>query len=102
MLAAVACSALFLVSYVTYHAQAGVTRFAHGGWPRLAYVAVLGTHTGLAVLVVPLVVVTLARALRGQVARHRRIARVTLPIWAYVSVTGVLVYVLLYHLFPSR
>ena len=102
MLAAVATSAVFLVSYLYYHAHAGTTRFAGTGWLRPAYFALLGTHTVLAAAILPLVVITLAHALRGHFPRHRRIARVTLPLWLYVSATGVLVYLVLYHLVPSR
>jgi putative membrane protein len=102
MLAAVATSGVFLVSYLYYHAHAGMTRFAGVGWIRPIYFAILGTHTVLAVVILPLVGVTLYRALRGQFPVHRRIARVTLPLWFYVSVTGVVVYLLLYHLYPSR
>ncbi|MDR7521323.1 MAG: DUF420 domain-containing protein [Armatimonadota bacterium] len=102
MLAALATSALFLVSYLYYHAHAGATRFAGTGWIRPAYFALLGTHTVLAAAVLPLVVITLVRALRGQFSRHRRIARVTLPLWWYVSFSGVIVYLMLYHLVPSR
>lgn len=98
---AVAVSALFLTSYLYYHAQVGSIRFTAEGWPRPVYFAVLITHTVLAVAVVPLVVVTVWRALRGRFEAHMRIARWTLPIWLYVSVTGVLVYLMLYRWFPS-
>jgi putative membrane protein len=99
MLAAFACSIVFLVSYVLYHLQVGSVRFQGQGWIRPAYFTLLGTHTVLAVTVVPLALVTLARALRGNFEAHRRIARWTLPVWLYVSVTGVVVYFLLYHLY---
>lgn len=102
MLSALGSSALFLVSYLYYHAHAGATRFAGEGIVRWIYFAVLGSHTVLAVLVLPLVGVTLHRALRERLHDHRRTARVTLPVWLYVSVTGVMVYVMLYHLVPSR
>lgn len=102
MLGAVTASATFLVSYLYYHAHAGVTRFAGTGAARPAYFAVLLTHTTLAAVIVPLVVVTVYRALRERFASHRRIARWTLPLWLYVSVTGVVVYTMLYHLYPSR
>jgi uncharacterized membrane protein YozB (DUF420 family) len=72
------------------------------GWIRPAYFAILGTHTVLAAVILPLVVVTVVRALRGRFADHKRVARVTLPLWMYVSVTGVVVYLLLYHVYPSR
>lgn len=98
MLAALACSTLFLASYVTYHAQVGSVRFRGQGPLRLAYFAILISHTVLAVTVVPLALVTLRRALQARFDRHRRIARITLPIWGYVSVTGVVVYWMLYRL----
>jgi len=98
MQAALACSALFLVSYLTYHAQVGSVRF-HGQGPlRTIYFAILISHTILAAVIVPLVLVTFVRARRGLFDRHRRIARLTLPLWAYVSVTGVIVYWMLYRL----
>jgi len=104
MIAAVISSSLFLISYVTYHIGygAGVTRFAGTGWVRPLYLVILISHTILAVTVVPFVIVTLTRALRGKFLRHRAIARYTFPMWLYVSVTGVIVYVMLYHLYPSR
>ena len=104
MIAAVISSSLFLISYVTYHIGygAGVTRFAGTGWVRPLYLVILISHTTLAVTVVPFVIVTLTRALRGKFLRHRAIARYTFPMWLYVSVTGVIVYVMLYHLYPSR
>jgi uncharacterized membrane protein YozB (DUF420 family) len=98
MLAAVTCSALFLVSYLAYHAQVGSVRFARTGAIRTVYLAILLTHTVLAAAILPLVLVTLRRALRGDFARHRRLARITFPLWAYVSVTGVVVYWMLYRL----
>lgn len=101
MLAATTVSALFLVSYLTYHFQAGTTRFAGPPPWRAIYLGILGTHTVLAAILPFLVVVTLLRGLRGQFDRHRRVARWTLPIWLYVSVTGVVVYLMLYHFFPS-
>lgn len=104
MVSAVVCSSLFLISYVTYHIgyKAGVTRFSGTGWVRTFYMVILISHTILAVTVVPFVIVTLTRALRGQFLRHRSIARYTFPMWLYVSVTGVIVYFMLYHLYPSR
>jgi putative membrane protein len=102
MLTAVGTSVVFLASYLYYHVHAGATRFAGEGWTRPAYFAILGTHTVLAAVILPLVIVTVVRALRGRFADHRRIARVTLPLWMYVSVTGVVVYLLLYHVYPSR
>jgi uncharacterized membrane protein YozB (DUF420 family) len=79
----------------------GSIHFTATGWPRAVYFAILLTHTVLAAAVVPLVLVTLWRAWRARFERHRRIARWTLPIWLYVSVTGVLVYLMLYVVFPS-
>jgi uncharacterized membrane protein YozB (DUF420 family) len=98
MLAAFAASILFLISYLVYHAQVGSVRFQRTGALRGVYLAVLGTHTVLAAAVPFLAVVTLRRGLKQQFARHKRIARWTLPIWLYVSVTGVVVYVMLYWL----
>ena len=100
-LAAVAASILFLISYLTYHAHHGVTRFAGQGIARPIYFTILFTHTILAAVIVPFVIITVRRALRGDFQRHRRIARVTLPMWLYVSITGVIVYLMLYHLYPS-
>lgn len=97
MLSAFAVSVLFLVSYLVYHAHEGVHRFPGTGARRTVYLTILGTHTGLAVAIVPLVVLTLSFALRGRFARHRRLARWTLPLWIYVSVTGVVVYWMLYR-----
>lgn len=98
MLGAFTLSALFLVSYLFYHAQVGSVRFQGTGAIRTVYFAVLLSHTVLAAAVPPLAVVTLARGLRGRFDLHRRIARWTLPVWLYVSVTGVAVYLMLYHL----
>jgi len=100
MLAASATSLLFLVSYLTYHFEVGSVRFTGRGPVRVVYFAVLLTHTVLAVANLPLVLRTLYLGLRRRDDRHRRIARWTFPIWVYVSVTGVLVYVMLYHLYP--
>jgi uncharacterized membrane protein YozB (DUF420 family) len=100
MLAALTSSALFLVSYVTYHVQVGSVRFQGQGLLRKVYFAILISHTLLAVAIVPLVLVRVSRALASRFDRHRRIARVTLPLWAYVSVTGVVVYWMLYQLRP--
>jgi uncharacterized membrane protein YozB (DUF420 family) len=101
MLAAFFVSTAFLVSYVAYHAEAGSVRFTASGWPRAVYFAVLATHVPLAALIVPLSLLTLWRALRKEFDRHVRIARWTYPIWLYVSVTGVMVYLMLYHIWPS-
>ena len=99
MLSALVVSCLFLASYLYYHAHIGSKRFAGVGWIRPVYFAILISHTVLAVAIVPLALVTLARALRERFDRHRRIARWTLPIWLYVSVTGVVIYLLLYRLY---
>jgi len=98
MLAAFACSILFLVSYLFYHSQVGSVRFQGTGMLRTFYLGVLLTHSVLAAAVPILAVITLTRALRGRFDKHAKIARWTLPIWLYVSVTGVLVYWMLYHL----
>ena len=98
MLGAVTCSALFLVSYLAYHAQVGSVRFQGQGWIRTVYFTILLTHTVLAAAIVPLVLVTLTRALQQRFDRHRRLARITFPLWAYVSVTGVVIYLMLYRL----
>ena len=96
MLAAFSTSTLFLVSYLVYHASAGSRRFEGTGWVRTVYFAVLVTHVVLAAAMVPPVLMTLARALRGRFADHARLARRTLPVWLYVSVTGVVIYLMLY------
>ncbi len=100
MLAAVASSVLFLAGYLTRIALTGTHRFPGGGALRAAYLAVLGSHTLLATLAAPLVLWTLSLALRTRFPDHRRLARWTLPVWLYVSITGVVVYVMLYHLAP--
>ena len=97
MLTAVGLSTLFLVSYLTYHAHVGSRPYGGSGWSRTVYFAILLSHTVLAVAIVPLVSTTLYRALRAQFVRHARLARVTFPIWLYVSVTGVVVYWMLYR-----
>jgi uncharacterized membrane protein YozB (DUF420 family) len=97
MIAALVCSALFLTSYLWYHAHAGSKPYPGEGWPRRVYLAILLSHTILAAAVPPLALITLTRGLRGRVPAHRRIARWTFPIWLYVSATGVLIYLLLYR-----
>jgi uncharacterized membrane protein YozB (DUF420 family) len=97
MIAACAASSLFLVCYLVYHGQVGSVPFTRHGFVRPLYFTILITHVVLAVTVVPLAIVTLSRGLKGRYPQHRRIARWTLPVWLYVSVTGVLVYVLLYQ-----
>ena len=98
MIAAFACSVLFLTSYLIYHAQVGSVRFQGQGTLRTVYLSILLTHTVLAAAVPFLAAITLTRGLRGRFAQHRAIARVTLPIWMYVSVTGVVIYWMLYQL----
>ena len=98
MLAAVTASALFLISYVIYHANAGSRPFTGTGPIRAVYFVILITHIVLAAAIVPMVLMTLARALRKRFDRHAAIARRTLPLWLYVSVTGVVIYVMLYRL----
>lgn len=97
MLAAFATSTLFLICYVIYHSQVGSVRFTRQGFVRPVYFTILITHVTLAAVVLPLAIVTLSRGLKARYPQHRRIARWTFPIWLYVSVTGVLVYVLLYQ-----
>ena len=99
-IAALIVSSLFLASYLTYHYHHGSTRFLGVGFVRPLYFAILTSHTILAVVIVPLVTLTFYRAFRGDFIRHRRIARITLPLWLYVSVTGVIVYFMLYHFYP--
>jgi uncharacterized membrane protein YozB (DUF420 family) len=96
MIAAFSCSAVFLILYLYFHAHAGVIRFGGQGWIRPVYFTSLISHTTLALVIVPLVLITLSRALRRRFDMHRAIARWTLPLWLYVSVTGVIVYWLLY------
>lgn len=96
MIAAFSTSVLFLISYLVYHSQVGATRYPGTGFDRTAYLAILTTHTILAAAVPVLAVITLTLALRKRYPRHRRIARWTLPIWLYVSATGVIVYWMLY------
>lgn len=98
MITAFSLSALFFLSYLIYHALTGPTRFSGQGWIRPFYYTVLISHVVLAIIVLPLALTTLYRAWRRKFFRHRRIARWTLPIWLYVSVSGVVVYLLLYHL----
>jgi len=103
MIAAVITSTLFLISYLYYHVvlRAGVTHFKGEGLWRPVYFTILISHTFLAVVVVPLVLITLSRALKGNFARHKAIARYTFPIWMYVSVTGVVIFVMLYKIFTT-
>jgi putative membrane protein len=103
MLAALGASALFLGSYLTYHFTVkAVTRFLEPAWFRPIYLTILLTHTVAAAAIVPLVLVTVIRALRQQFDRHKTVARWTWPLWMYVSVTGVMIYLLLYRIFPQH
>ena len=97
MLGAVAASILFLTTYLIYHFYHGSTPFTGEGWTRYVYFTSLISHTILATAIVPMVILTLRHALKGRFERHAPLARWTLPIWLYVSVTGVLVYLMLYH-----
>lgn len=99
MLSAVACSAAFLVSYITFHVRAGVVHFTAQGPIRTVYFTVLTSHTILAATIVPLVTITLTFALRSRFQRHRAVARWTLPLWLYVSITGVIIYWLLFRIY---
>lgn len=101
MLMAVGTSTLFLVSYLYYHAHVGSVQFQGHGWSRPVYFTILISHTILAATIVPLVIITLTWALRGRFDRHRAIARWTYPIWLYVSVTGVVIYAMLYQIFRA-
>jgi uncharacterized membrane protein YozB (DUF420 family) len=98
MLAALGTSAVFLISYLVYHYHVGSVAFTGQGWIRRIYFTILISHTILAAAIVPLVLITASRALGGRFDRHKRIARWTLPLWLYVSVTGVIVYWMLYRL----
>lgn len=104
MLAACTTSVLFLISYVTYHTLRGgvVTKFAGEGMWKTIYLTILGTHTTLAIVILPLAILSVWNGLRMRVPQHRRVAKWTFPLWMYVSVTGVLVYFFLYHWFPSH
>lgn len=97
MLTAFTISSLFLISYLIYHARVGSVHYSHTGALRAIYLTILTTHTMLAATVPVLAIITLRRGLRSDFVRHRRIARWTLPIWLYVSVTGVVVYLMLYR-----
>lgn len=97
---ALGTSTLFLISYLVYHYQVGTVAFAGQGGIRAVYFTILISHTVLATVILPLAFITVSRALRGRFDRHVLIARVTLPLWLYVSITGVIVYFMLYHLYP--
>ena len=102
MLSALVTSTVFLVSYVTYHylKHGVVTKFTHPGWPKAVYYFILATHVPLAALTLPLVILTIIPAFQARYDKHRRVAKITFPVWFYVSVTGVLVYLMLYVWFP--
>ena len=102
MIATFMLSGLFLISYLTYHAMHGTTNFLGEGWIRTVYFAILTSHTILAAAIVPLAIITLRRGLTNHIDKHKIIARWTYPIWLYVSVTGVVIYILLYHLYPHN
>jgi putative membrane protein len=103
MISAFATSTIFLICYLTYHFTVNaVTRFEKPEWFRPIYLTILLTHTVLAVVIVPLVLITLRRALKERFELHKKVARWTWPIWMYVSVTGVVIYLLLYQIFPQR
>jgi len=99
MFTAIAASTLFLISYLYYHFHVGSVHFPGQGWSRPVYFTILTSHTILAAAIVPLVIITLSRAMRERFDRHRTIARWTYPLWLYVSVTGVVIYFMLYKLF---
>jgi putative membrane protein len=101
MLTAVCTSTLFLASYLYYHWHVGSVRFQGQGWSRPVYFTILISHTILAITILPLVIITLSRALRERFDQHRAIARWTFPLWLYVSCTGVIVYFMLYHWFAA-
>lgn len=100
MIAALVVSALFMISYLTYHSQVGNVKFAGEGGVRPIYFTILATHVILAALIVPMVIITAFHALRGSFERHKRIARWTFPIWLYVCVSGVIVYLMAFHIYP--
>jgi uncharacterized membrane protein YozB (DUF420 family) len=101
MIAALSTSVLFLICYLTYHFLGGFTKFQDPAWFRPWYLTLLASHTILAVVIVPLILVTLSRALKARFELHKKIARWTWPLWMYVSVTGVAVYLILYQIFPQ-
>lgn len=102
MISAFAVSTVFLVSYLVYHYRVGHVAFQGHGWIRPVYFALLLSHTLLAVVIVPLILITLRRAWLGRFAKHRAIARWTLPLWFYVCVTGVIVYLMVYQIYAAQ
>jgi len=107
MLTAFTASSIFLLSYITYHSlrawffHIGPSRFLGQGWIRPVYFTVLTSHTILAIVIAPFILVTLTRALKGRFVIHRQLARWTFPLWLYVSITGVFVYLMLYQIYPA-
>jgi len=108
MISAFCVSVIFLICYITYHTylavvlHRGPTRFENPLWFRPIYLTILLTHTVLAIVIVPMILITLSRALRERFDKHKKVARWTWPLWMYVSVTGVIVYLLLYQIFPQK
>jgi putative membrane protein len=100
MLIATGASTLFLISYIYYHATHGSKHFTGEGWVRPLYFTILITHTFLAAIQLPLILATLNAAFKNKIDSHRRLARITWPIWLYVSITGVIIYIFLYQLYP--
>jgi len=99
MITAFVASTLFLISYLYYHAHVGSVHFRGAGWSRPVYFTILTSHTILAIVIVPMILITLSRGLKQRYPQHRSIARWTFPLWLYVSVTGVVIYTMLYHLY---
>ena len=99
MITAFCTSSLFLISYLYYHAHVGSVHFRGAGWSRPVYFTILTSHTILAIVIVPMILITLSRGLKQRYPQHRSIARWTFPLWLYVSVTGVVIYTMLYHLY---
>ena len=99
MITAFITSTLFLISYLYYHAHVGSVHFRGTGWSRPLYFTILTSHTILAIVIVPMILITLSRGLKQRYPQHRSIARWTFPLWLYVSVTGVVIYTMLYHLY---
>lgn len=102
MISAFVASSLFLISYVVYHIRVGNILFQGQGWIRPVYFTLLISHIVLAIVILPLAIITLTRGLQSRFDKHRRIARWTLPLWLYVSVTGVIIYVMLYQVYAPR
>ena len=101
MISALVVSAAFLTSYLIYHYNHPTTKFAHAGVPKMIYFFILATHVPLAMINLPMIIMTVVPALRQRFDRHKQVARWTYPIWLYVSVTGVMVYLMLYHWYPA-